>query len=130
MPAGVVIAEAPTGRLVLGNDQMERILGFSLAPSTYLLDYNRHQVFHGDGRPYLPEEWPLLRSLVAGESVSNEEMIFLQAPEIKKTILVNSAPIRNRDGEIVAAVAVFRDISLASEPGEGSAALSTSIGQE
>jgi PAS domain S-box-containing protein len=115
MPAGVVIAEAPTGRLVLGNEQMERILGFSLAPSTYLLDYNRHQghqVFHGDGRPYLPEEWPLVRSLVAGESVNNEEMVFFQAPEIKKTILVNSAPIRNRGGEIVAAVAVFRDISL------------------
>jgi sigma-B regulation protein RsbU (phosphoserine phosphatase) len=114
MPAGVVIAEAPTGRLVLGNKQMERILGFSLAPSTYLLDYNRHQgdqVFHGDGRPYAPEEWPLVRSLVAGESVNNEEMIFSQAPEIKKTIIVNSAPIRNRDGEIVAAVAVFRDIS-------------------
>ena len=58
MPAGVVIAEAPTGRLVLGNEQMEHVLGFSLAPSTYLLDYNRHQghpghqVFHGDGRPY------------------------------------------------------------------------------
>jgi sigma-B regulation protein RsbU (phosphoserine phosphatase) len=127
MPAGVVIAEAPTGRLVLGNEQMERILGFSLAPSTSLLDYYGHQVFHGDGRPYLPEEWPLLRSLVAGESVSNEEMVFFQAPEIKKTILVNSAPIRNRDGEIVAAVAVFRDISPASEPGEGTAALSKSI---
>ncbi len=117
MPAGVVIAEAPTGRLVLGNEQMERILGFSLAPSTYLLDYNRHQghqVFHGDGRPYSPEEWPLVRSLVAGESVNNEEMFFFQAPEIQKTIIVNSAPIRNREGEIVAAVAVFRDISPAS----------------
>ncbi len=117
MPAGVVIAEAPTGRLVLGNEQMERILGFSLAPSTYLLDYDRHQghqVFHGDGRPYLPEEWPLVRSLVAGESVNNEEMVFFQTPEIKKTIQVNSAPICNRDGEIVAAVAVFRDISPAS----------------
>jgi sigma-B regulation protein RsbU (phosphoserine phosphatase) len=117
MPAGVVIAEAPTGRLVLGNEQMERILGFSLDPSTHLLDYNRnqgHQVFHGDGRPYLPEEWPLVRSLVAGESVNNEEMVFFQTPEIKKTIQVNSAPIRNRDGEIVAAVAVFRDISPAS----------------
>jgi phosphoserine phosphatase RsbU/P len=117
MPAGVVIAETPTGRLVLGNEQMERILGFSLSPSTHLLDYNRHQgnqVFHGDGRPYLPEEWPLVRSLVAGESVNNEEMVFFQTPEIKKTIQVNSAPIRNRNGEIVAAVAVFRDISPAS----------------
>jgi sigma-B regulation protein RsbU (phosphoserine phosphatase) len=124
MPVGVVIAEAPTGRLILGNAQMERILGFSLAPSTCLLDYHRldyhrHQVFHGDGRPYLPEEWPLLRSLVAGELVSNEEMVFFQTPQIKKTILVNSVPIRNRDGEIVAAVAVFRDISPASESGEG-----------
>ena len=120
MPAGVIIAEAPTGRLVLGNGQdLERILGFSLAPSTYLLraiiGIKGIRSFMGTGEASSPGDSPLVRSLVAGESVNNEEMVFFQAPEIKKTIIANSAPIRNRDGEIVAAIAVFRDISPASQ---------------
>ncbi len=121
MPAGVVIAEAASGRLVLGNDQAESILGLRLGDSVNLLQFEHQQqwqqrLFHPDGRPYLPEEWPLVRSLAAGESVSDEKIVFCPKPEIKKTILVNSVPIRNRDGETVAAVAVFRDISPASEP--------------
>ena len=121
MPAGVVIAEASSGRLVLGNDQAESILGLRLGDSVNLRQFDPQQqrqqrFFHPDGRPYLPEEWPLVRSLAAGQSVNDEKIVFCPEPEIKKTILVNSVPIRNRDGEIVAAVAVFRDISPASEP--------------
>ena len=121
MPAGVVIAEASSGRLVLGNDQAESILGLRIGDSVNLLQFDHHQqrqqrLFHPDGRPYLPEEWPLVRSLAAGESVSDEKIVFCPKAESKKTILVNSAPIRNRDGEILAAVAVFRDISPVSEP--------------
>ena len=118
MPAAVIIAEAPSGKLVLGNDQVERLLGLRVDKATTIADYYQYPTFHGDGKPYLPEEWPLSRSLVAGESVSNEEMIYFQDFKIKKTILVNSAPIRNRDGEIVAAVAVIRDISPASGSSE------------
>lgn len=111
MPAGVVIAEAPSGKLVLGNDQMESIFGLGLGNAVNIFDSYQYKFFRRDGSPYLPEEWPLLRSLVAGESVCDETMVFFPHPEIKKTILVNSAPIWNREGVIVAAVAVFRDLT-------------------
>jgi PAS domain S-box-containing protein len=118
MPAGVVIAEAPSGKLVLGNDQMETIFGLGVGTAVNIFD-SQYKFFRRDGSPYLPEEWPLLRSLTAGESVRDAEMVFSPHPDIKKTILVNSAPIWNREGVIVAAVAVFREITPASEPGEG-----------
>ena len=116
MPAGVVIAEAPTGKLVLGNDQMEGIFGLGLGNAVNIFDCYPYKFFHRDGSPYLREEWPLSRSLVAGESVRDAEMVFFPHPEIKKTILVNSAPIHNHEGVIVAAVAVFREIAPAPGP--------------
>ena len=116
LPAGVVIAEAPTGRLILGNDQMETIFGLGLGNAVNLFDCYPYKFFRRDGSPYLPEEWPLSRSLVTGESVCDEAMVFFPHPEIKKTILVNSAPIHNHEGEIVAAVAVFRDLTPAPGP--------------
>jgi sigma-B regulation protein RsbU (phosphoserine phosphatase) len=122
LPAGVVIVAAPSGKLVMGNDQVEGLFGPITAKNVNITDYDRHQFFHRDGRPYSSEEWPLLRSLVAGESVNNEEMAFYNHDN-KKILLVNSAPIRNRDGAIVAAVAVFSEISPASEHEEESAAL-------
>ncbi len=115
MPSGVVIADAPTGRLILGNDQMESIFGLGHSNAVNIFDA-QYKFFRRDGSPYLPEEWPLSRSLVAGESVRDETMVFFPHPEIKKTILVNSAPIYNHEGEIVAAVAVFRDITPAPGP--------------
>ncbi|MCX5894181.1 MAG: PAS domain S-box protein [Deltaproteobacteria bacterium] len=116
LPAGVVIAEAPSGKLVLGNDQMESIFGLGLGNDVNIFDCYPYKFFRRDGSPYLPEEWPLSRSLVAGESVRDETMIFFPHPEIKKTLLVNSAPIYNHEGEIVAAVAVFRDLTPAPGP--------------
>ncbi|MGB8991265.1 MAG: PAS domain S-box protein [Desulfobaccales bacterium] len=121
LPAGVVIVAAPSGKLVMGNDQVESLFGPITARDVNIADYDRHQFFHRDGKPYSSEEWPLLRSLVAGELVNNEEMLFYNHDN-KKILAVNSAPIRNRDGAIVAAVAVFSEISPASEPGEETAA--------
>ena len=121
LPAGVVIVAAPSGKLVMGNDQVESLFGPIAASDVNIADYDRHQFFHRDGKPYSSEEWPLLRSLVAGESVNNEEMLFYNHDN-KKLLAVNSAPIRNRDGAIVAAVAVFSEISPALEPGEETAA--------
>ena len=116
MPAGVVIAEAISGRLVLGNDQVESIFGINLGNAVNIADFHQYKFFRRDGSPYQPEEWPLLRSLMVGDSVSDEEMVFSPHPDIKKTIFVNSAPICNREGVIVAAVAIFRDITPTPRP--------------
>jgi len=63
-----------------------------------------------DGRPYEIRDVPINRAL-AGESVRGEEML-LHNPQRNEdlNILVSAAPVR-RDGEIVAGVSVFQDIT-------------------
>src|SRR5207249_2296070 len=61
LPAGVVIADAATGRILHSNRQVEEILRRPLPPA--LERYEEYRGFHPDGRPYRAEEWPLARSL-------------------------------------------------------------------
>ncbi len=111
MPAGVIIAEAPSAKIVLGNHQVEKTLGHPFFYSQDIEGYANYKGFHPDGRPYEPEEWPIVRSLLTGEVVTNEEIDFLCTDSTLRAISVSSAPIRGHRGCIGAAVAIFSDIS-------------------
>src|SRR5688500_13803162 len=76
LPAGVIVAEAPSGRFVAVNDGAERIWQGTLPIPESVADYSR--VFTGvrpNGRPYGSDEWPLARAL-HGEVVTGEEIEF------------------------------------------------------
>ncbi|MBD3559758.1 PAS domain-containing protein, partial [Planktothrix sp. FACHB-1355] len=114
MPAGVLIADAATGKLVLANEQARQIVRYDYEESLELEEYvpvTPFEAFRLDGSIYEPQEYPLPRSLFKGEVVSNEEIILHQNDGKHIFINVNSAPIRDRHNQIVAAVAIFQDIT-------------------
>ena len=64
-----------------------------------------------DGTPYALEETPIMRALRTGAVIVGEQLLVRNATSGEDTpVLVSAAPVR-RDGAIVAAVAVFQDIS-------------------
>ncbi|HEV2093027.1 MAG TPA: PAS domain S-box protein [Rubrobacter sp.] len=111
MPSGVIIAEAPSGRLVLGNEQVERIWRHPFRPAASIDEYQQYRTIRRNGRPHSPEERPLARSIRTGEVVKEEEIDFLRGDGTAGTMQVSSAPIRDTDGHIVAAVAIFNDVT-------------------
>jgi len=111
MPAGVIIAEAPSGKLIMGNEQLAQIWRHEFLPSTNLEEYRAYKGFHPDGRPYESHEWPLARSITAGEVVTNEEIEILRGDGTRGALISNSAPIRDGGGRIVAGVVSFFDIT-------------------
>jgi PAS domain S-box-containing protein len=116
LPAGVIIGEAPDGRLVLGNPEVERIWRHPFRPVTGFSQYGAYRGFHpADGRPYEPQEWPLARSLRTGEVITGEEVDIERGDGTRGTLVVNSAPIRDPDGSVTAAVCTFLDITERSE---------------
>src|SRR5436309_8710374 len=78
MPCGVMIAEAPSGRLMLTNKQAEDILCHPFTPAPEIEHYDQYRAFRPGGRPYAPEEWPMVRSLATGEVVTDEEIDYLR----------------------------------------------------
>jgi PAS domain S-box-containing protein len=111
MPAGLAIVAAPSGRLVLANRQVEQIFRQPVKQITGLQELSYYQVFHDDGRPYAPEEYPLARSITRGEVVIDQDLDFLRGDGTRGTMRASTAPIRDREGQIIAAVATFHDVT-------------------
>ncbi len=111
MPVGVILAEAPSGRLIAGNDRVEEIWGHPFVPSDSVEEYRAYLGFHPDGQPYRPEEWPLTRAVSTGEVVKNEEIDFLRGDGSRGTMLVSARPVHGTNGRVTIGVAVFEDIT-------------------
>lgn len=111
MPAGIIVAEAPSGKLILGNKQVEHIWRGAFLLAENIEQYKQYRGFYPDGRLYEPHEWPLSRSMNRGEIVKEEEIIFLRGDGTRGVMLVSSAPIRDKYGKVKAGVVTFYDIS-------------------
>ncbi|MCL5961231.1 MAG: ATP-binding protein [Chloroflexi bacterium] len=112
MPSGVIVVEAASEKVILGNERVESIWYRPAQSSGSLADLTRCPCFHpADGTPYEPKEWPLARSIASGEVVIGEEIEFRRGDGSTCTVSTSSAPIRDGEGRIVAGVAVFTDVT-------------------
>jgi PAS domain S-box-containing protein len=111
LPSGLVVSEAPSGRHLIHNDQAIRLLGHDLADIADDPDYAQYGALHPDGTPYRAQEYPLVRTLLRGEVVNQEEMIYRRGDGHITTLSVSTAPVRGPDGRITLGVTVFYDIS-------------------
>ena len=67
-------------------------------------------MLHPDGSPYDRNDWPIIRA-TRGEKVADEELIYRLPDGNSVRLRLSAAPVYGPDGDIVAAVAVGRDIS-------------------
>jgi signal transduction histidine kinase len=111
LPAGVLIEEAPGGRPVLGNEQLAAIWGRPFTSMDRVEWFSERKGFHAGGTPYRPEEWPSARTLAFHEAVSGEEIEIERADGSRAIVRASSAPIHGDDGEVVAVVSTFYDIT-------------------
>ncbi|HYP05701.1 MAG TPA: PAS domain S-box protein [Bryobacteraceae bacterium] len=108
MPVGVILAESPGAAVVLHNREAERLLKHQISgPSA-------DNSFGGEdenGRRLEASEYPLIRALVKGETVKQEEMRYRRGDNETTVLSVSASPIRDSQGQIVASVTTFTDIS-------------------
>ncbi|TMM04724.1 MAG: GAF domain-containing protein [Actinobacteria bacterium] len=112
IPAGVVLAEAPTGTITIANRHVSTILRRPVAPHTGFGLLQPDTTYHPDGSRYHADELPLLRSIAHGEVITGEEVDVVLGDGTRATLSVSSAPVRDLLGNIVAAVATFFDVSV------------------
>ncbi len=111
MPAGIIIAEAPSGCFLLVNQQMEAILGHPVAMAGCLEDYSHFHELPREGHPLAPRDYPLAHALTDGAKTVDKEINIIRGDGSPAVIQVSAAPVRNRRGEIIAAVSTYRDIT-------------------
>jgi PAS domain S-box-containing protein len=112
MPAGVVVAEAPSGNLLMANERAGALWrGSGGAPAEKADDLDHVRAESRDGRSYGRDDWPLVRSLRQGEVVTGEEIAMPAEDGSRVITAINSAPVRDRSGRIVAAVQTMWDVT-------------------
>jgi signal transduction histidine kinase/CheY-like chemotaxis protein len=111
MPAGVVLAEAPSGIVRLVNDGATWLWRDPRQPDRPA--FEKDSVPRGqDGAPSdAPAVLPVTRSMRTGETLTGQEYAVVRADGTPGVVRTFSAPIRGRDGTIVAAVMTFNDIT-------------------
>jgi PAS domain S-box-containing protein len=111
MPAGVIMAEAPSGKLVLINGRVESIFRGPFRIGGGIEDYLQYPAFRPNGKAYRPEDHPLARTIRDGEVITDEEMELVRADGTRAAALVSAAPIRNPEGSIIAGALTFHDVT-------------------
>jgi PAS domain S-box-containing protein len=109
IPAGLLLAEAPTGRIVMGNAEMEKIVRHPVLSSPDVDSYVEWVGYHPDGRRVQGREWPLARAL-EGETIRNEPFLYMRGDGTMGWVEASAAPVYDRQRHILGAVVAVNDI--------------------
>jgi PAS domain S-box-containing protein len=113
MPVPVLIAETPDVRITRYNKAAIELLA-DIPPSisdVRLEDHRKYwPTFHPDGTPYKVEDLPLTRAIKEGKHIRNREII-VRHKDGDRWVSASAAPLLDDDGNIVAGIVVFPDIT-------------------
>jgi PAS domain S-box-containing protein len=110
-PEGLMIAEAPSGQIVLVNDRMIEIVKMDRDALLHrMAGGEAYRGFDENGVELPPEEWPLARA-VRGETVPYQEIELERLDGSRTWVAKRAGPILDRDGNVVAGVATIIDIT-------------------
>ena len=109
VPVGLVFAEAPSGRIVFGNPQVERILGHPVLMSANPDEYIEWVSYHPDGRQVEGREYPLALAL-AGEARPALKARYRRGDGTLVWMQFVAAPIRDEAGQVTGAVVATLDV--------------------
>ncbi len=108
IPAGVIIADKE-GNIVQSNERFNKIFN-----NKGRLDIKVGKVTAPNatykGKPVKPKQWPLAQALFNGRQVLGKEYIF-RKKRVNQAIQISAAPIKGRDGNILAAVCIMTDVT-------------------
>lgn len=111
-PAGIIVSEAKEVSLRWANPAALNILGETLLFCPAKGEHGSGwRALRPDGIPYAPEDLPLFRAAIKGETIRNEQFIIRNSKGLEKWISSNAAPVRDADGFISAGILIFEDIT-------------------
>ncbi|MES3025845.1 MAG: EAL domain-containing protein [Pseudomonadota bacterium] len=111
MPSGILLAEAPSGKLTYQNRAAEAMLGRGIGKIESYLDYGKYHFVDIHGARIKPEDLPLARTLLTQERTNHQELIYKRRDGSQAHIAVTTAPIVDDDGVVRVAVAAVHDVS-------------------
>jgi PAS domain S-box-containing protein len=111
VPVGIVIADAPDGRVVMSNPRAEDILGTVVAPPAVIDDYCRESIANTPGiTDHQLQENPLANAIMDGRTIGPREYLRYHDDGTSGWISLSAAPVLDEDGKVSGGVVAIQDI--------------------
>ncbi|MCB1051163.1 MAG: PAS domain S-box protein [Acidobacteria bacterium] len=123
--AGIVVIDAKTQAIRLANPMARKLWNERVNRVAQM----PWRVFTPEGFPIAPEDYPLNRAVQKGERVHGVDLVLKNENGEEIWVLTNAAPVHDSNGEILAGVAVFTDISERRQTEQEAQLLHTAIDQ-
>ncbi|HEX2555848.1 MAG TPA: PAS domain S-box protein [Microvirga sp.] len=111
IPVGVALARIPTGEVVFHNATSVEILGHGLEPDAPAKEYGRYGAVHPDGTPYRAEEYPITRTLLRGERIEQEELLYRRGDGRIVNLSFTSSVVEGLSTDETFALVSFADVT-------------------
>jgi PAS domain S-box-containing protein len=109
VPLGMVMADAPLSAITLVNPAAQRIFGDAIWPGQVVAEYGQWGVTNMDGQPLKPEEVPLARAVLLGESTEAVEFLCARLDGTAVRVSLSARPILGHDGQILGGLMMLQD---------------------
>jgi PAS domain S-box-containing protein len=109
VPIGIVIADAPNGRVVMSNPRAEEILRTSVASPTVIDDYCRDPLANASGSIQIPES-PFADAMMEGRSHGPIECLRYHEDGTSTWISLNLSPVLDDEGKVSGGIVAIQDI--------------------
>ncbi len=109
-PEAIIVGDEE-GRIILANPVAESLYARPIPYGEEIESHLDLSLCYPNGTPYEPRDLPLTRSALDGETFKNLGMLVIWPDGQQRDLLVNTAPIRDTEGQIVGAVGIFQDIT-------------------
>jgi PAS domain S-box-containing protein len=101
VPEGILLVDSRDGRIFMVNPAAKEIFGNAVFPGQKLSEYTRLPITDADGQPLKPDQFPIVRATLHGETVDGVHIFFLNAVGSRIPLMVSGKPIRSDDGQLI-----------------------------
>lgn len=109
-PEGLVVANAPDGRIILANQTARALIGDLESHANLLEHLLSGRIYLPGGKPIPPEQLPMAATLADGKERRHVELIVAAPDGTRVPVLMTSVPLRDDDQALVGVIAVFQDL--------------------
>lgn len=110
IPIGVVLAEAPSGRIVSGNAQAARLVRHPIVYSTDTTKYDEWESYHADGTRVTSDAYPLSRILRDGVDKAALDVRYRRGDDTYFWMRIIGHALRDPSGNLTGAAVALIDI--------------------
>jgi two-component sensor histidine kinase len=110
VPVGVIVAEVPSGRIILANREMEKLTGHPVIYSGSIEDYDGWVAYHADGSLVEVDQWPLSRVIRDNLDSATMDFDYQRGDGTRRWMRAYARPVHDGSGVMIGATVAMIDI--------------------